>query len=301
MISIAYFGTHEFSAVILETFIKSGEFNIVKIITQPDRPAGRKQEMQISAVKRIALQNNLKIDQPENLKGYSVGEPVDVNIVCQYGLIIPKTILDAPRFKSINVHTSLLPKYRGASPIQTALINGDTTTGVTIMQMDEKMDTGPILAQKEVPVDNSDTYPTLSAKMAPVAANLLISTAQNWIGGKITPQPQNDALASYCQLLTRADGEIKWDKPANEIYNLYRGLYPWPGIWTTWQGKRLKLLEVKLANDLSGVPAGICARDEKLFGVCAQNTAIEILQAQMEGKKPMSASEFINGFKKILC
>lgn len=301
MEKIIFFGTHNFAAAVLEQIINSGFFDIIKIISQPDKPVGRKQILQPTPVKLMAEKYNLPIEQPKKLNDYVLSGEADLNIVCQYGLMIPKNILETAKRGSINIHTSLLPKYRGASPIQSALINGDKTAGITIMLMDEKMDHGPILTQTEVPVDNFDTYPTLSAKMAKIAPNLLITAIKGWLAGEITPTPQNEAQASYCKLLTRSDGAVDWKKTAREIYNLYRGSYPWPGIWTTWQDKRLKLLEIKPANDLSGVPAGIYAREGKLFGVCADNSAVEIIQLQLEGRKPMSAAEFINGFKTLIC
>jgi len=297
MISVTYFGTHNFSAAILETLIKDGDFKIQTVITQPDRAVGRKKEMQKSPVKLLAEKYNLKIEQPETLKKYSITNKTDINIVCQYGMLIPNSILESAQDGSINVHTSLLPKYRGASPIQTALINGDQETGVTIMQMDEKMDHGPILSQEKIAITPNDTYFTLSDKMTSIAAPQLIQTVKNFINKKITPQAQNHDEATFCKELTRTDGEINWQKNATETYNLYRGLTPWPGIWTLWQNKRLKLLDIQ--PSIEKIKTGtIINNNGHLLAGCANNTAIEITKLQLEGKKPMNAKEFINGFIK---
>ncbi|MFA6548275.1 MAG: methionyl-tRNA formyltransferase [Candidatus Magasanikbacteria bacterium] len=299
MISVVYFGTHHFSAHILETLIQSGVFDIKLVITQPDRPVGRKKEIQASPVKIIAQKYNIKIEQPETLKNYHLSETADLNITCQYGLIIPKTILETAKRGSINVHTSLLPKYRGASPIQSVLIHGEKETGITVMLMDEKMDHGDILRQQKITIGHDDTYTELNNKMLAVAPKLLIATASDYIEGKITPQVQIHEEATFCKEFTREDGKIDWNKTGEQIYNLYRGLTPWPGIWTEYNGKRLKLLEVKPANEK--IEQGkISAQSDRLFAGGGENTAIEITKIQLEGKNPMNAKEFINGFKNIL-
>lgn len=299
MISLVYFGTHDFSATILETLIKSGLFDIKLVITQPDRPVGRKKEIQASSVKLIAQKYNLKIDQPETLKNYTLEVAADLNITCQYGLIIPKTILETALRGSINVHTSLLPKYRGASPIQSALINGETETGITIMLMDEKMDHGDILRQLKISIAEDDTYETLSNKLLMMAPKLLIETINEYIDGKIIPQIQKHEEATFCKEFTRDDGQIDPTKNAQQIYNLYRGLTPWPGIWTQWHDKRLKFLEIKLSSE-SVSPGELVARSEKILFGGGDGLAIEISKLQMEGKKPMNTKEFINGFGKLL-
>jgi methionyl-tRNA formyltransferase len=299
MISAVYFGTHHFSAHILESLIKSGIFDIKLVITQPDRPVGRKKEIQASPVKAIAQKYNLKIEQPETLKGYALSESADFNITCQYGLIIPKAILETAKHASINVHTSLLPKYRGASPIQSALINGEKETGITIMMMDEKMDHGDILRQERVNIDSNDTYAELNEKLLAIAPQLLIQTVSDYVEGKITPQIQNHDEATFCKEFTREDGKIDWNKTGEQIYNLDRGLTPWPGIWAEYDGKRLKLLEIK-PTSVHVEQGKITPQQDKLLAGCGQNTAIEIIKIQLEGKNSMNAKEFINGFKNIL-
>ena len=299
MISVVYFGAHQFSAPILEAVIKSGLFDVKLVITQPDRPVGRKQELQISPVKAVALKYNIPVEQPTTLKNYALPITTDVNIVSKYGLLIPESILSSAKYGSINDHASLLPKYRGATPIQTALINGDTETGVTIMQMDKDLDHGAILSQQIITILPNDTCAELSERLAPIEAELLIKTVADFVEGKIKPQEQNHEAATFCREFTREDGEIKWDKTAVEIYNLYRGLTPWPGIWTVWQGKRLKLLEIKQSTET--IQTGkISAQNGKLLAGCSDGNAIEILKVQMEGKGPVDAKNFINGFKNLL-
>lgn len=299
MISVVYFGTHYFSAHILESLINSGLFEIKLVITQPDRPVGRKKEIQPSPVKVIAQKYNLKIEQPETLKTYTLPEAADFNITCQYGLIIPKAILETAKKASINVHTSLLPKYRGASPIQSVLINGEKETGVTIMLMDEKMDHGDILKQEKVTIDTNDTFAELNDKLLAIAPDLLIKTVIDFADGKISPKVQTHNEATFCKEFTRDDGKIDLNKTASEIYNQYRGLTPWPGLWTMLDDKRMKLLEIIPTNEI--VPIGkIIAQNKKLLAGCKDGTAVEILKIQMEGKGPMSAEDFINGFKNLL-
>lgn len=297
MTKIVFFGTQEFGKGILEALIKSSDFEIVAVFTQPDRPVGRKQEIQKSPVKILAQEHNLKIFQPESLKNYAMPElDADVNVVCQYGLIIPQNVLDSAKRGSINIHTSLLPKYRGASPIQSAIINGDKETGVTIMLMDSKMDHGPILSQEKVMIDPDDNYLTLSDKMLPVACELLLKTLKEYLADKITPQEQDHEQATLCKMFDREDGQVDFAKSADEIYNQFRGLYAWPGIFTFFNNKRVKLLDIKPTEKT--IESGkFTAEDGRLFVGCAKG-AIEVFELQLEGKKPMDAKAFVNGYLK---
>jgi len=299
MTSLVYFGTHEFSTVILETLINSGEFEIKLVVTQPDRPVGRKKEMKASPIKILAQKHNLPIAQPDTLKNFIINDSVDFNIVCQYGLLIPKKIIESPKHGSINVHTSLLPKYRGASPIQSALINGEKETGTTIMLMDELLDHGPILSQEKITIYPDETYQTLSDRMSKISAKLLIDTLDAYLKKEITPRIQNHDEATFCKELSRDNGKIDWSKSATEIYNLYRGLTPWPGIWTQWKDKRLKLLAIKPSQEIHEV-GKIKASQGKLYFGCGSNSSIEVTLIQAEGKKVMNAKEFINGFGKLI-
>ncbi len=295
---IAFFGTQEFAATILAGLLNDKNISVEMVFTQPDRRVGRKQVLDESPVKKLALQHNLNIVQPESLKNYQLQTTnYTLAIVVQYGLIIPKHILDAFPTGVLNVHGSLLPKYRGASPIQAALINGETTTGNTIMLMDEEVDHGPILAQGEVVIAPDDTFTSLAQKMAAAGSTLLLATLPKYIAGSLTAQPQNHSEATFCGLLNKDDGKIDWSKSASEIYNLYRGLAPWPGIWSLWNDKRLKLLKIVPAE--KNLPTGeVRVENKKIFVGCGEKS-IEVLELQLEGKNPMSAEMFSNGYKNF--
>lgn len=298
-IPIIFFGTHKFAATILEGLINSPLVDVKLVITQPDKPVGREQEVQKSPVKILAEKHGIKVEQPKTLKTYKL-QPITYKlaIVAQYGLLIPKHTLEAPEMGTINVHTSLLPKYRGASPIQCALMSGETQTGVTIMKMDEGFDTGPILLQKTVKIDQNDTYLTLDAKLASEGLQALMEALPAYLEGKLTPKPQNTSEATECHQLNRDDGKIDWNSEAQHIYNLYRGLTPWPGIWTSWNGKRLKLLEI-LPSDIKIESGKVVFTDGKMY-IGATNGSIEVIQLQLEGKKPMDVKTFYNGYKTIV-
>ncbi len=318
MIEIVYFGTDEYAAQTLEALVNTRDFKIVMVVTQPDRPVGRNQEMIKSPVKMAAEKYGIEVIQPETLKTIAtqrtytptapleggaayvptVLPPADLNIVYRYGLIIPQHILDLPKKGTINIHPSLLPKYRGPSPIQTAIMNGETETGITIMLMDEKMDHGPILAQETFAIEADDTYHTLSARMTPRVNELLSQTIPRFLSGEINSKPQDDSAATFSKILSRDDGKIDWNKSADEIYNLYRGLTPWPGVWTMWRGKRLKLLSLKPSPTRGGTEGGVTITDGRLCVSCG-NGSIEVLELQLEGKKAVDVKTFLQGYKNI--
>lgn len=304
-IKTIFFGTHNFAATILQGLIDSPLFDIQLVITQPDKPVGRKQELQKSPVKILAEFHNLPITQPESLKSYSLSptpedvghKTYDVGICCQYGLIIPPHILEAPKHGIINIHTSILPKYRGASPIQSALINGEEETGVTLMKMDAELDTGPILWQKALKIEPDDNYTTVEQKLAKIAILGLTEAIPDYITGTLSTTPQNNTKATVCKELTRKDGKIDWRKTAQQIYNQYRGLTPWPGVWTMWNNKRLKLLQIKPSNKY--LPVGqVLVEGDKIY-IGTSDKAIEILKLQLEGKQKMNAMQFINGYRNF--
>ena len=296
-----FFGTEKFAETVLDGLLNSNIIDVVLVITQPDKKIGRKQVIEECPVKVLAKKYNIPVEQPVSLKNYQV--PVadyDLNIVAQYGLIIPQNILDLPKYKSINVHGSLLPKYRGASPIQSAILNGETETGNTIMMMDAGMDTGPVLTQEAVAIDPDDTYPQLADKMAEKAIILLLNTIPKYVSGEIKPVAQADG-ATITKLLSREDGQVDFNKTNSEIYNQYRGLTPWPGIHTTWNGKRLKLLNVKPCHperSEGSLPGKVQIEENKIYIGCSKGS-IEILELQLEGKTPMTAKAFLNGYKNF--
>jgi len=292
-LKVVFFGTHQFGKKILESLVGDPIIEVALVITQPDKPVGRKRVMTASPVKQFAESKGIKVETPQSLKKYKLPEQFDIGITAQYGLLVPEHILNAPRHGVLNVHTSLLPKYRGASPIQSALMHGETNTGVTIMKMDKGLDTGDILMQKEVTIDPDETYPELDAKLADVATGILIGTIVGYVDGSIIPEPQDDADATHCWLLSRDDGKIDWNKSAQEIYNLYRGLTPWPGVWTLWNDLTLKLLKIQPNNAMLD-PGQVQVEDKKLL-IGTSNGSIEVLELQLAGSKPMHAQAFLNG------
>jgi len=288
----------------LEALIEAGDFEIQTVYTMPDKPTGRKQELQKSPVKILAEKHKLKIKQPTSLKNLQSSIfNLQLNIVCDYGLIIPENILNTPTYGSINIHPSLLPKYRGATPIQSTLINGELETGVSVMLMDEKMDHGPILAQKTIEIDIEDNYTSLHEKLAKTAKNLLPETIFGYLAGEITPKTQNHSEATFCKEFKKEDGKINWDKSALEIYNQWRGMIEWPGVWTELKSKRLKIIKLKLtelfAHSYELDQGEIKVDKDKIFVGCGDKKLIEIQELQLEGKKVMGAKEFINGNQNL--
>jgi methionyl-tRNA formyltransferase len=297
-INVIFFGTHNFAVEILKGLIKAPFINVSKVITQPDRPIGRKKVLTPPPAKVFAEQNDIKVIQPANLKNIDLTQfEADLGITAQYGLLIPKNILNTPKHGILNVHTSLLPKYRGASPIQSALIAGETETGITVMQMTAGLDEGPILKQEKINIDPNDTYTTLDKKLSQAGAKIIAQTVLNFINGKINPQEQDDSKATFCRQMTRENGKIEWSNSAQQIYNLYRGLTPWPGVWTTWEGKKLKLLEIAPSNE--EIEQGkVLVKNKQIF-IGTNTKTIEVTKLQLEGKNAMDATTFINGFRTI--
>lgn len=290
----------------LEALIASARFTIIGAVTQPDRPVGRKNELHASPVKQLAQHHGIPVFQPESLKNIEIQEsPIsnlptsDLQIVCQYGLIIPKRIVEAPVFGTINVHTSLLPKYRGASPIQTALLNGETETGITIMQMDEKMDHGAILAQEKIAIAPEDTTPTLSQKMIPVAQKLLVETTIDWLEKRVQPTEQNHTTATFCRQFEKNDGVVDFSLSATEIYNRFRAFTPWPGTFAYWNGTRIKFLAMRSAPSDMVAPPGQCRVSGKNIYIGTATTALEILELQREGGKALAAEVFLAGVRNF--
>ncbi len=306
MIKIVYFGTTEVSARVLHALASTQSFSVLAVVTQPGRPVGRKQEVQPSPVKVAAEKLGIPVFEPQSLKDFNVEtvgaenflplQTADVFVVYSYGLIIPQRILDIPKHGTINIHPSLLPKYRGPSPVQSALVNGETETGLSIMLLDAQMDHGPLLAQTKMKIDTDDTATTLMDKLMAEAIPLTTKVINQWIEKKISPIEQDHSAATICKMFTRDDGKIDWTTSAAEIYNRYRGLTPWPGIWTMWDGKRLKLLRVAFSQTKGGA-SGIVSTNNNALLISCGSGSIEVQELQLEGKKPMSARDFLNGNK----
>ncbi len=296
---ITFFGTHQFAVTILQALIDAPFIEVAHVVTQPDEPVGRKQVLTPPPVKVLADKYNIPVSQPASLKNFDFESVTgDLSVVAQYGRIIPKSIIDAPQFGTLNVHTSLLPKYRGASPIQFALWHGETKTGVTIMQMDEGMDTGPILLQKEIDILSDETYLELDARLAKIGAKALLEAIPLYIDGTLEKQPQNNAEATLTTLLTRENGRVDWKKSAQEVYNQYRGLTPWPGLWTMWGEKRLKLTDVR-PSDVTALPGQVISQNGKLYIGCTTGS-VEIRTLQLEGKTAVDAKAFLSGYQNFV-
>jgi methionyl-tRNA formyltransferase len=299
---VVFCGTPQFAVPSLESLVHNN-FDVRLVVTQPDRPQGRGMELTASPVKKTALQFGLPVEQPEKIKKNEEFQQQlrqigpECIIVVGYGRIIPPWMLQLPRHGNINVHGSLLPKYRGAAPIQWAIARGETVTGVTTMLLDEGLDTGNILLQRELPILPDDTSVSLAPRLAAIGADLLVETLKGLEQGSIASIPQDNSQATLAPILTREDGLVDFQRPAEEIYNRMRGFQPWPGAYTQLRGKNLKLVAAQPAHESFIVEAGeMKVQGERLFAGCGSGTSLELLQVQPEGKKALSAREFINGY-----
>jgi methionyl-tRNA formyltransferase len=293
-----FMGTPGFAVPTLEAMLEAG-VEVSAVVTQPDRPAGRGQEMGAPAVKRVALERGLAVYQPIKIKDPAAVELVgklapEVIVVVGYGQVIPRAVFDAPPLATINVHASLLPKYRGAAPIQWAIANGETVTGVTTMRIEAGLDTGDILLQRETAVEPEETAPELSARLAKMGAELLVETLRGLEHGTVTPRPQDHSQASYAPILKKEDGRIDWRRGAQEIANRARGFDPWPGAYTTFRGQLLHLRRVRAVGGAGGAPGTIAVEGGRLRAATGEGW-LEILEVQPEGKRRMTAQEFISG------
>lgn len=299
-------GTSNFAKEILDSIVRE-KYQVLAIITQPDKKVGRKQEIKIGPVKEFSDRQKIPVLEPKKLDGEMIEtlknlDP-DLIIVTAYGKMIPKEILEIPRYKSINVHPSMLPEFRGPSPIQNAILSGKKETGITIMLMDEKMDHGDILAQTKIKIDPNENAETLSKRIVELSANLLLETITNWIEKKIKPQKQDDSKATYCQLIEREDGHIFWNEKAVEIYNKFRAFTPWPGIFTAWEKDghiiRLKLVNIKIQEkdpEEKYEVGEVFRLNSKEIGVKTAKGVIVLEEVQLEGKNPLKINEFLNGY-----
>jgi methionyl-tRNA formyltransferase len=301
---VVYMGTPDFAVAALEKIIEAGH-EVVAVVTQPDRPKGRGKELAISPVKECALKNNLKIMQPEKVREASVVAELkaldaDIFVVAAFGQILSQEVLDIPRFGCVNIHASLLPKYRGAAPIQMAILNGDKETGVTIMQMNAGMDTGDIIVTKTLPIEDEDTAGTLFDKLMFLGADLIVETLPKIEKGEITLIPQDDSLSTKCGKISKEMGQIDFNKSAREIFNLVRGMSPWPSAYTKLNGKMLKIWKVKpVEGATDGAPGTVYDVKKDYFIVNTGEGLLEISELQLEGKKRMSVKDFLLGYSVI--
>jgi methionyl-tRNA formyltransferase len=300
---LVFCGTPEFAVGTLEAVLAAGH-EVVLVVTQPDRAAGRGMEMQAPPVKRTALACGIPVVQPEKIKNnvefraqLEAIRP-DAILVVAYGRIIPQWMLELPRHGNINLHGSLLPKYRGAAPIQWAVANGEWVTGVTTMVLEAGLDTGPMLLAQVVPVGLEETAVDVFETLAAAGAELMVTTLAGLEAGTIVPEVQDHSLATLAPILTREDGWIDFARTAKQIYDRWRGFQPWPGAHTTLRGKKLIVHRMRLVDASAAVVAGVIGgdRDRMLVG-CGEGTVVEFVEVQMEGKKRMPAAEFLRGFQ----
>ncbi len=299
---IVFMGTPDFARAALERIIAAGH-EVVLVVTQPDKPRGRSGELQISEVKECALAHDVPVFQPVKIKteenvAYLKGIEADIYVVAAFGQILSQEILDIPRLGCVNIHASLLPEYRGAAPIQQAIIDGKKTTGVTIMQMAAGMDTGDILLSREIPIDEDETGGSLFDKLSVLGGELIVEALPKLDAGELIPVPQDEAKATKCGKLTKDMGRIDFTKDAGSIRNLVRGLNPWPSAYTYLQGKSLKIWRAAVLSDggFEGKEAGeIVSVTKSSFAVKTGNGLLEILELQLEGKKRMEAGSFLLG------
>ncbi len=298
---IVFCGTPEFAAPSLKLLISDSRFEIAAVITQPDRARGRGQTVSFSPVKEAARAANLPVHQPEKMRSPGAEallrqiEPDAVAIIA-YGQIIPARLLNIPKLGWINLHASLLPKYRGAAPIQWAIANGEKTTGVTTMRIDAGMDTGDILLRKEIAIGPEETAPELSARLAEAGAPLMAETLLRLSEGSITPHAQDHSAATLAPILKREDGKIDWSKTAQEIFNRMRGFAPWPGAYSRLRGQICHLWGKSVSNQKSGAaPGTLDVQGKEVLVACVGGTLLRLERVKQEGRKEISAGEFLRG------
>ncbi|HEY1272723.1 MAG TPA: methionyl-tRNA formyltransferase [Terriglobales bacterium] len=300
---LVFCGTPRFAVPTLRRLVAAG-LRVHLVVTQPDRPSGRGLEVTSSPVKECAGDLHLPIVQPEKIKN---NEPFrdqlaalkpEAIIVVGYGRIIPQWMIDLPRLGNINLHASLLPRHRGAAPIQWAIAAGDTVTGVSSMRIDAGLDTGDILLQREEPVVPDDTAESLAPRLAEAGADLMVETLRELRNGTIHPRPQDNSQATLAPILKKEDGLINWQREALQIWNRLRGFQPWPGAYTSFRGKQLRIHAAKPSSISSPIsPGQLLASKSGLIVGCGAGTALELIEVQIEGKSRMGARDFIHGYR----
>lgn len=298
---VIFMGTPDFAVETLEALIKS-RHQVVSVVTQPDKPKGRGKAMQVTPVKEVAVRENIPVFQPKKVRDPEVVEELrainaDVIVVVAFGQIIPKSILNLTKYGCINVHGSLLPKYRGAAPIQWAVIDGEEESGITTMQMDEGVDTGDMLLKKVVPIEKDETGGSLFDKLSAEGAALLLETLDALENGTVTPQKQEETPTAYAKMLTKEMGLIDWTKDASTIERLVRGLNPWPSAYTRVHGKTLKIWKAEvLSGDETKEPGTVLRSGKGELVIQTQEGAIGVTELQLEGKKRMDTAAFLRGY-----
>lgn len=297
---IVFLGTPEFAVPSLDALVNAGH-TVPAVFTQPDRPKGRGNQLAQSPVKLAALRLGIHVHQPERVRRAESVDllrslETDLMVVVGYGQIIPQNIIDLPTHGILNVHASLLPKYRGAAPIQWAIANGEPETGVTIMRIDAGLDTGDMLLNRSTAIGVDETAPELSARLAPTGAELLIEAIEQIEQGSARYEKQDSDAATLAPILKKEDGAVEWSRPAREIYNRLRGFQPWPGAYTSFRGQQLNLTRAQAIEGSAAVPGTMRVDKRRLFVDCGRDL-LELLEVQPAGKKRMAVGDFLNGIK----
>jgi methionyl-tRNA formyltransferase len=300
---LVFCGTPQFAVPTLQKLVAAG-YSVPLVVTQPDRPRGRGMELVASPVKETAIRLGLPVQQPAAIKNNDdfraqlAAIALNAIIVVGYGRIIPQWMIDLPPLGNLNLHASLLPKYRGAAPIQWAIANGETVTGVTTMRIDAGLDTGDVLLQRELPILREDTSETLAPRLAAIGADLMVETLRGLESGQVQPTPQDHSRATLAPILKKEDGRMDFSRSADELFNRLRGFKPWPGAFTSFRSKTLQVHRAEPSNTTAHLTPGAMSIDAaRLLVACANNTALELIEVQMEGKRRMTAQEFINGYQ----
>lgn len=300
---VIFFGSAEFAVPTLAALVQSPH-QVCAVVTQPDKPVGRGQQVMSTPVAEAAVAAGIPVLKPQSLKDPQALADIitlapDIIVVAAYGKLIPATMLNLPPYRCVNLHPSLLPKYRGASPIQTPILQGDALTGVTTMYISEALDAGDILLQIEVPIHAQETAAELSERLAPLGAALVVDTVDGLRDGAITPRPQDPAAVTFTRLLEKSDGHIQWTQTAQQIINQIRALQPWPSAYTQWDGKRLKIFRAEIPDDRS-VPENAQAGDiiavTRSIHVATGDGRVCVTDVQLEGKKRMTSDDFVRGY-----
>ncbi len=297
---IVFCGTPAFAVPSLQRLIAERDFEIAGVVTQPDRPRGRGREIQSPPVKDAAVAAGIFVYQPEQIRSDQACEyfqrlAPDAAVIIAYGQIIPPRLIAIPRLGWINLHASLLPKYRGAAPINWAIVNGEARTGLTTMQIDAGLDTGPMLLKYETEIGADETAPELTARLAEAGAPLMVETLRKLANGEVTAAPQDNSAATSAPPMKKANGRIDWSQTAQQIYARIRGLQPWPGAFTAFRGKSAHIWGKPAAPDETPKPGTIVVRANGIFVVCGGESALQLESIQLEGRKQISAREFANG------
>ena len=304
MARILFMGTPRFAVPFLSVLLKHQHHTVVAVVTQPDAPSGRGRSLTEPPVKALAVSAGVPVLQPETLKSPEVVaqlrafEP-QVIVVAAFGQILRRDVLELPPRGCLNVHASLLPRWRGASPVSAAIAAGDAETGVTLMLMDPGLDTGPILSQRPEPIRAGDTAGSLSERLAQLGADLLVEVLPGWLEGAIAPRPQDESRATQCGQLRKEDGRIGWSRSAAEIERHVRAMSPWPAAWTTWQGKLVRVLRSAVVAEHSVGSPGAVSEDERTLRVHCGRGLLELVEVQPEGKRPMSGPDFARGQRRM--